>query len=164
MLLRRSSLRRQALHSSLFSTLDPSSPDPAYFPDPDPPFSAVQPKSRSQKIAQQTGPESAGNRFPVRSDLPFDFQYSYSETDLSVRPLGFREPPRFSPFGPGRLERRWNGVTAPAEGKVDKDLVAKGRAAVMGEPLDESEIEGLVERYRHDDCSRQINIGRKKHL
>lgn len=31
---------------------------------------------------------------------------------------------------------------------------------MLGDPLTKEEIEQLVERYRHDDCSRQINLGR----
>ncbi|MQM17738.1 hypothetical protein Taro_050716, partial [Colocasia esculenta] len=91
--------------------------------------------------------------------LPFGFLYSYSETDPSLRPIGFREPPRFSPFGPGRLDRAWDGVSAPAAGPPDPERIAVERAEVLGDPLTEPEVEELVERYRHSDCSRQINIG-----
>ncbi|XP_020591286.1 CRS2-associated factor 2, mitochondrial isoform X2 [Phalaenopsis equestris] len=98
---------------------------------------------------------------PFHSDLPFDFRFSYSETDASVRPIGFREPPRFSPFGPGRLDRKWNGVSAPAVGEfLPEGAMEEQRRFVLGEPLSEEEVEELVERYRHNDCSRQINLGR----
>ncbi|XP_078437465.1 RNA-binding CRS1 / YhbY (CRM) domain-containing protein [Wolffia australiana] len=120
----------------------------------DPPFSSI---SRNPKLARFG---NGGANDPLHSDLPFDFQYSYSETDRSVQPLGFREKPRFSPFGPGRLDRTWNGVCAPAKAVADEEQSAAARAAVLGDPLSESEIEELVERYRHDDCSRQINIGK----
>ncbi|THF96309.1 hypothetical protein TEA_027835 [Camellia sinensis var. sinensis] len=43
------------------------------------------------------------------------FKYSYSETNPSVEPIGYREPPRFSPFGPGQLDRKWTGTYALAE-------------------------------------------------
>ncbi|KAH7577827.1 hypothetical protein JRO89_XS01G0304700 [Xanthoceras sorbifolium] len=49
----------------------------------------------------------------IRSNLPFDFRYSYTESSPTVRPIGLREP-KFSPFGPGRLDREWTGVCAPA--------------------------------------------------
>ncbi|GFZ04933.1 RNA-binding CRS1 / YhbY (CRM) domain-containing protein [Actinidia rufa] len=93
------------------------------------------------------------------SDLPFDFKYSYSETNPSVEPIGFRESPRFSPFGPGRLDRKWTGTYAPAEGTVDSGKLDEERNAVLGQPLSEEEVALLVERYRHSDCSRQINMG-----
>ncbi|CAA7394418.1 unnamed protein product [Spirodela intermedia] len=135
----------------------------------DPPFSSVPEKPPPARIKRRTKPSATatttstkprhtgGDRFPVHSDLPFDFRYSYSETDPCLRPLGFREPPRFSPFGPGRLDRTWNGVSAPAPAE---EKPAAERAAVLGAPLTESEIEELVERYRHSDCSRQINLGK----
>ena len=100
-----------------------------------------------------------GQTFPLKSDLPFDFKYSYSETNPSVEPIGFREPPRFSPFGPGRLDRKWTGTCALAKGTVDSGKLDEERNAVLGEPLSEEEVALLVERYRHSDCSRQINLG-----
>jgi hypothetical protein len=96
---------------------------------------------------------------PLKSDIPFDFRYSYSETDPSVEPIGFREPPRFSPFGPGRIDRAWTGTSAPAHQEVDTESIAQDRNRVLGDPLSEEEIAELVERYRHSDCSRQINLG-----
>lgn len=33
------------------------------------------------------------------------------------------------------------------------------RNRVLGDPLTEEEVAELVERYRHSDCSRQINLG-----
>ncbi|GLU00544.1 hypothetical protein SLE2022_404430 [Rubroshorea leprosula] len=48
----------------------------------------------------------------VHSDLPFDFRFSYTESSLTVRPIGLRGP-KYSPFGPGRLDREWTGVCAP---------------------------------------------------
>lgn len=38
-------------------------------------------------------------------------------------------------------------------------MVLREREDVLGEPLTEEEVEELVERYRHSDCSRQINLG-----
>lgn len=43
-------------------------------------------------------------------DLPFAFRYSYTEIP-KVQPVGFQE--KFSPFGPGRLDRDWDGQEAP---------------------------------------------------
>ncbi|KAL2483746.1 CRS2-associated factor 2 [Forsythia ovata] len=86
--------------------------------------------------------------------------YSYSENSPGVEPIGFREPARFSPFGPGRIERKWTGTCAPAQMKVDLDKLAEKRKRVLGEPLSEEEIAELVEKYRHSDCSRQINLGK----
>jgi hypothetical protein len=95
---------------------------------------------------------------PAHSDLPFDFRYSYSETDPAWRPIGFREPTRFSPFGPGRLDRPWDGAAAARVGE-DGSGEERSREEVLGEPLSEEEVAALVERYRHSDCSRQINLG-----
>ncbi|XP_058077805.1 CRS2-associated factor 2, mitochondrial isoform X2 [Magnolia sinica] len=126
----------------------PSPPTDVY----DPPFSPI------SKIAPENSEDD--RKIPVQSDLPFDFRYSYSESDPSMQPIGFREPPRFSPFGPGRLDRTWNGVSAPVKdmGGISEDL--EGQNWVIGDPLTEEEMEELVERYRHNDCSRQINLGK----
>ncbi|KAG9454073.1 hypothetical protein H6P81_006977 [Aristolochia fimbriata] len=127
----------------------------------DPPFTptskspASNPKTPSKPSVKRDSPNAT-----LHSDLPFDFRYSYSETNPSIEPIGFREPPRFSPFGPGRLDRKWNGVSAPVTGGMDQDSVVEERESVLGEPLTEEEIEELVERYRHSDCARQINLGK----
>ncbi|KAI8558330.1 hypothetical protein RHMOL_Rhmol04G0083100 [Rhododendron molle] len=135
----------------------------------DPPFSPIS----KTLITPQTNSTNKNNKkkkitpngskkaqvFPLKSDLPFDFRYSYSEANPSVEPIAFREPPRFSPFGPGRLDRKWTGTCAPAEKGVDFAKVVEERNAVLGEPLAEEEADELVERYRHSDCSRQINLG-----
>lgn len=125
----------------------------------DPPFSPIlkppkipNPNPKKTPIPPKSKPP------PLKSDLPFDFRYSYSESDPNAKPIGFREPPRFSPFGPGRLDREWNGVSARLKEGVEKDRVLREREEVLGEPLTE-EVEELVERYRHSDCSRQINLG-----
>ena len=33
------------------------------------------------------------------------------------------------------------------------------RRQVLGDPLTEEEVGQLVEKYRHSDCARQINLG-----
>lgn len=96
---------------------------------------------------------------PLKSDLPFDFRYSYSETGPSVKPISFRESPKFSPFGPGRLDREWTGTSAPVQREVDRKIMEEERNRVLGAPLSEEEVAELVERYRHSDCARQINLG-----
>ncbi|KAL3632183.1 hypothetical protein CASFOL_025167 [Castilleja foliolosa] len=96
----------------------------------------------------------------AKPELPFDYMYSYSETSPGVKPIGFREPPRFSPFGPGRIDRKWNGVSAPAQQKPGLDELAEERERVLGDPLSDEEIAQLVDNYRHNDCSRQINLGK----
>ncbi|XAR56680.1 hypothetical protein NMG60_11037251 [Bertholletia excelsa] len=118
-------------------------------------------KKKQKKSQNESSTDSEeGKSFPLMSDLPFDFRYSYSETNTSIEPIGFREPPRFSPFGPGRLDRKWTGTCAPADQAGDLEKIAEQRSAVLGEPLSEEEISELVERYRHSDCSRQINLGK----
>ncbi|KAH6768006.1 RNA-binding CRS1 / YhbY domain-containing protein [Perilla frutescens var. frutescens] len=86
--------------------------------------------------------------------------YSYSEISPGVEPIGFREPPKFSPFGPGRLDRKWTGTTAPAEQKPDLEKLAEERERVLGDPISQEEVAELVEKYRHSNISRQINLGR----
>lgn len=137
----------------------------------DPPFSPVstktlvtKPHQKKKQLQEAKGSPNKcdtknGGRPPVKSDLPFDFRYSYSESNPGVEPIGFRETPKFSPFGPGRLDRKWTGTCAPAQEPVDLEKVAQERKAVLGDPLTEEEIAELVERYRHSNCTRQINIG-----
>ncbi|KAK4439806.1 CRS2-associated factor 2, mitochondrial [Sesamum alatum] len=116
-------------------------------------------KNQTHKVANKINSDGA-NGFPVNSELPFDFMYSYSETSPGVEPIGFREPKRFSPFGPGRIDRKWTGTRAPAEQKPDLEKLAEERERVLGEPLSEEEVAELVEKYRHSNCSRQINLGK----
>ncbi|KAL7130983.1 hypothetical protein ABFS83_13G168400 [Erythranthe nasuta] len=118
-------------------------------------------KDRPPKVTNEI---NSGNTttadFPAKSELPFDFMYSYSEISPGVDPIGFREPKRFSPFGPGRLDRKWTGTSAPAPQKPDLEKLAAERVRVLGDPLSEEEIAELVEKYRHSNCSRQINLGK----
>ncbi|CAI9088426.1 OLC1v1021056C1 [Oldenlandia corymbosa var. corymbosa] len=142
--------------------------DPPFTPTPKTPVKPQTPPNKKNKQKKSNKPKGASSNnviskaddFPVKSDLPFDFRYSYSETNPDVKPIGFREPPRFSPFGPGRLDRKWTGTSAPAEVDVDHEKFAQQRKDVLGEPLTEEEIAELVEKYRHNDCSRQINLGK----
>ncbi|ERN19632.1 hypothetical protein AMTR_s00062p00145540 [Amborella trichopoda] len=71
-----------------------------------------------------------------------------------VKPISFREP-RFSTFGPGRLDRKWTGYSAPMCGEVKIQVELKD---AQGSPLSEEEIEELVEKYGHDNCNSQINL------
>ncbi|GMN46813.1 hypothetical protein TIFTF001_015988 [Ficus carica] len=137
--------------------------------DDDPPFSPIsktrqpndQKKTNNKKKKNPTDPSPIkAPTQPLSSDLPFDFRYSYSETNPSVEPIGFRESPKFSPFGPGRLARKWTGTAAPSQRAVDPGEEAEERRQILGEPLNEEEVAELVERYRHSDCARQINLGK----
>lgn len=79
-------------------------------PNPKPPNQSkkkTKPPYRPPSSLDRTGTK------PLRSDLPFDFRFSYTESSPAVRPIGLREP-KYSPFGPGRLDREWTGVCAPA--------------------------------------------------
>ncbi|KAL7203574.1 hypothetical protein ACSBR2_016781 [Camellia fascicularis] len=112
-----------------------------------------------------------GGAKPVRSDLPFDFRFSYTESNPDVRPIGLREP-KYSPFGPDRLDRVWTGVCAPAvelrvgsveDGKEDSKLEEKRkkmREKTLGEPLTNAERKALVDRCHSHRTKRQINLGR----
>ncbi|XP_059651493.1 CRS2-associated factor 1, mitochondrial [Cornus florida] len=114
--------------------------------------------------------DRAGQK-PLRSDLPFDFRFSYTETNPAVRPIGLREP-KYSPFGPDRVNRPWTGVCAPAvnpqvrsveEGKEDPKLEDKRklmRERILGEPLTNAERKALVEMCQRHRTKRQVNLGR----
>lgn len=104
---------------------------------------------------------------PISSDLPFDFRFSYTESNPKVRPIGLREP-KYSPFGPERLDRVWTGVCAPAvdpkagSAGIDGDLEEKRRVMrdrVQGEPLTNAERKALVERCQRHKTKMQINLG-----
>ncbi|KAL1556013.1 CRS2-associated factor 2, mitochondrial [Salvia divinorum] len=134
----------------------------------DPPFSlkrAETPQNRttiksSKKKDKKPKVNVNSNSVEKPPELPFDFMYSYSEISPGVEPIGFREPPKFSPFGPGRLDRNWTGTTAPATVKPDLEKLAEDRRKVIGDPIPDEEVAELVEKYRHSNCSRQINLGR----
>ncbi|KAH9615068.1 hypothetical protein KSS87_010278 [Heliosperma pusillum] len=125
----------------------------------DPPFSLLQ-NPPNPKITPKLNPQNAPH-IPVNSDLPFDFRYSYSESDPSANPISFREPPSFSPFGPGRLDRKWTGTCAPVEDAgSERAKWEEDKIRVLGDALTDEEVDLLVENYRHSDCNRQINIGK----
>ncbi|KAJ1377290.1 YhbY-like superfamily [Sesbania bispinosa] len=132
----------------------------------DPPFSPSSPPPNPHKPKKKNSDNGAQNiikedpKLPLKSDLPFDFRYSYSETDPSVKPISFRESPKFSPFGPGRLDRKWTGTSAPVQHQLDRKKLEEERNRVLGDPLQDEEMAELVERYRHSDCARQINLGK----
>ncbi|CAN0901041.1 CRS2-associated factor 2, mitochondrial [Linum grandiflorum] len=134
----------------------------------DPPFSLISkpkpkpsPKPKQTQPKQNASPTDPSPKLPVKSDLPFDFRYSYSEHNPAVQPIGYREKKRFSPFGPRRLDREWTGTAAPAQSLVvDQEKAVEERNRIIGDPLTAEEVEELVERYRHSDCSRQINLGK----
>ncbi|XP_028065557.1 CRS2-associated factor 2, mitochondrial-like [Camellia sinensis] len=136
----------------------------------DPPFSftskTLKPNNENKEKKQGNSQNKASSKserdldFPLKSNLPFNFRYSYSETNPSIEPIGYREPPRFSPFGPGRLDRKWTGTCALAKEAVDLLKLEEQQREVLGEPLSEEEVAALVEQFRHNDCSRQINLGK----
>lgn len=86
-----------------------------------------------------------------------------------MRPIGLREP-KYSPFGPDRLNREWTGVCAPAvdpkvetvDGVEDPKLEEKRRRErekIQGPPLTEAERKFLVELCQRNKTKRQINLG-----
>ncbi|CAO2205916.1 unnamed protein product [Urochloa humidicola] len=116
-----------------------------------------------------------GGRPPAHSDIPFDFRFSYTESAPASKPIGLREP-KYSPFGPGRLDRPWTGLCAPAVDATLRDVAAddplpdaergleearrKERERVLGEPLTPAERTFLVEKCQKNRTKRQINLGR----
>ncbi|XP_057447971.1 CRS2-associated factor 2, mitochondrial-like isoform X2 [Lotus japonicus] len=139
--------------------------DPPFTPSPKPHKANNEKKQKNNNKNNSNFNNGAPNikpdpNLPLKSDLPFDFRYSYSETDPNATPISFRESPKFSPFGPGRLDRKWTGTSAPVGKEVDRVRLEEERSRVLGAPLEEEEVAELVERYRHSDCARQINLGK----
>ncbi|AEE85846.1 unnamed protein product [Arabidopsis thaliana] len=119
---------------------------------------------------QYRPPSSLEGVKTVHSDLPFDFRFSYTESCSNVRPIGLREP-KYSPFGPDRLDREWTGVCAPAvnpkvesvDGVEDPKLEEKRRKVrekIQGASLTEAERKFLVELCQRNKTKRQVNLGR----
>ncbi|KAH9732237.1 CRS2-associated factor 1 [Citrus sinensis] len=137
-------------------------PPPSLSPKPENPNPTLNPNKNFKKKSkpQYRPPSSLDAPKKKYTDLPFDFRYSYTETNQNVRPIGLREP-KYSPFGPGRLEREWTGVCAPAadpkvksaeEGAEDPNLEEKRilvRERIQGEPLTNAERKALVEKGRN---------------
>ncbi|XP_047976304.1 CRS2-associated factor 1, mitochondrial [Salvia hispanica] len=148
-------------------------PPPSLHPHPpdNSPNSKPVPESRTRKRSKPPHrPPSSLDQpdRPIKSELPFDFQFSYTESNTKVRPIGLREP-KYSPFGPGRVDRVWTGVCAPAvdpkvgSAGVDGELEEKRREMremVQGDPLTNAERKAIVERFQRPKAKMQINLGR----
>ncbi|GJN39551.1 hypothetical protein PR202_gb28676 [Eleusine coracana subsp. coracana] len=155
----------------------PASLTPAPRESRNPDDAAAAGKKRRTKKPPYRPPSSLdrGGRPPARSDLPFDFRFSYTESTPGSKPIGLREP-KYSPFGPGRLDRPWTGLCAPAVDATLRDVDAedplpdaeKGleeargreRERLLGEPLTPAERAFLVEKCQKNRTKRQINLGR----
>ncbi|KAL3517064.1 hypothetical protein ACH5RR_023966 [Cinchona calisaya] len=149
------------LHSK-YTFTPPPSLKPHQNPTPTTTKKPLKPRYRPPSSLDRAGID------PVKSNLPFDFRFSYTESSASVRPIGLREP-KYSPFGPGRLDRVWTGVCAPAidpkVGSVESEKELEENRRVMreriqGEPLSNAERKALVERCQRHRTKRQINLGR----
>ncbi|KAG4940154.1 hypothetical protein JHK87_044025 [Glycine soja] len=129
------------------------------------------PRPRHMTQKKNYSNKSSNFKSPVRSnDLPFDFRFSYTESSAKVRPIGLREP-KYSPFGPGRVDRKWTGVCAPAvdptveslEGPEDPKLEEqrkKKREMIQGKPLSSEERKTLVSQFERSKTNRHVNLGR----
>ena len=112
---------------------------------------------------------------PAHHDLKFAFRYSYTEIP-KVKPIGFQE--KFSPFGPGRLDRPWDGQEAPpvtsdksasdtrdrnnsssssSKKKAKVSNKVRTREEILGEPLTKEETTQLLESSFK--TTKQLNIG-----
>ncbi|PIA47952.1 hypothetical protein AQUCO_01400507v1 [Aquilegia coerulea] len=154
------------------SSLSPQNPNPNFnfVKNTTTPIPTPNKKKRTKPLYKPPSSLDRTNFKPIHSDLPFDFQYSYTETSRKVRPIGLREP-KYSPFGPGRVDRVWTGVCAPAidptvksvDGKEDDKLEEKRkkwRECVLGEPLTEAERKILIQKCQKHKTKRQVNLGR----
>ncbi|KAJ8749008.1 hypothetical protein K2173_013450 [Erythroxylum novogranatense] len=146
-------------------SLSPQSPNPS-------PSNFGNRKEKKKKKPPYCPPSSLDRTAvkTIHSDLPFDFRHSYTESSSAVRPIGLREP-KYSPFGPDRLDRAWTGVSAPVvdpkveslDGVQDPKLEEKRRMMrekIQGAPLTGAERKILVDRCHRKKTKRQINLGR----
>ncbi|KAL0712381.1 hypothetical protein Bca4012_019359 [Brassica carinata] len=171
-------LLRRSLHGdSSDQTISASSSrlrDHYNFQPPPPPLSSSSEeplKKKKPPKPQYRPPSSLEGVKKMHSSLPFDFRFSYTESSSTVRPIGLREP-KYSPFGPDRLDREWTGVCAPAvDPKVERvegveedpkleEKRRKEREKIQGPPLTEAERKFLVELCQRNKTKRQINLGR----
>nr|KAJ0205293.1 hypothetical protein LSAT_V11C500230230 [Lactuca sativa] len=121
----------------------------SHFED-DPPFSPILKTANplnqnNKKLKGNASNKNPKNEFPTKSNLPFDFRFFG---------LGFG-------FGSDIWSKRTSltATVAPLQQAIDITKVEE-RNAVLGNPLSEEEVSKLVERYRHSDCSGQINLGK----
>lgn len=151
----------------------------------------------AQPLAGSSMSAAAGNPKPLMNgkiaawhshsipSLPFEFQFSYSETP-KIPIVRYREEP-FSPFGPETMGRPWTGCAPLKKSKknlpqfdsfrpppVKKGVKyvqspgpfrqgqspkpARSREEIHGEPLTGEEIVELVDSCRSE--RRQLNLGR----
>lgn len=150
------------------STLRPQNPNP------NPNLSPSRKKTKKPPYKPPSSLDRSGQG-PIHSDLPFDFRFSYTESSQAVKPIGLREP-KYSPFGPGRVDRPWTGFSAPAvdptvrsvdggdEVGAAKEAEEERRRAmrekVLGEPLTDAERGFLIEKCQKHRTKRQVNLGR----
>ncbi|GAU27905.1 hypothetical protein TSUD_159990 [Trifolium subterraneum] len=130
-------------------------------------------KPHTKKPKPEYKPPSSLDRTgkkPIRCTLPFDLRHSYTESNQAVRPIGLRGP-KYSPFGPDRVDRQWTGVCAPAvdpkvkslDGDEDPKLEEerkKKREHVQGDPLTNAERKAIVLQCERGKTKRQVNMGR----
>ncbi|KAI5079293.1 hypothetical protein GOP47_0004772 [Adiantum capillus-veneris] len=160
-------------------------------------FSTQSDKAEEQKQASSEGFNTGGRELLTKNrkatwhsysipSLPFEVQFSYSETP-NAPVIRYREKP-YSPFGPMTLSRPWTGgpprkkskknlplfdsFDPPPKGKKGVKPVqdpgpypkgqgpkrAKSREEVLGQPLNAQEIAELVDSCQNEN--RQMNLGR----
>lgn len=131
-------------------------------------------KNKKKKKKPPYRPPSSLDRTgqkPLHSDLPFDFRFSYTESSSNVKPIGLREA-KYSPFGPGRVDRIWTGFCAPAvdptltsvdgdgPGTIDLEKAKETRGRILGKPLTPAEIASLVDKCQKHRTRREVHLGR----
>ncbi|XP_076906238.1 CRS2-associated factor 1, mitochondrial-like [Bidens hawaiensis] len=124
-------------------------------------------KKKSKPLYRPPSSLDRSGQTPLISNLPFDFRFSYTESSPAVRPIGLREP-KYSPFGPERVDRVWTGVCAPAVDPIaskEESVKLEGKRKMMrdrvqGQELTNAERIALVESCGKHKTKRQINLGR----
>ncbi|CAN0824589.1 CRS2-associated factor 1, mitochondrial [Linum grandiflorum] len=130
-------------------------PPSSLSPENRPSYENPTPPAKKQKERYRPPSSINQSRKPMHSDLPFDFRYSYSESSQSVRPIGLREP-KYSPFGPRRLDRKWTGVCAPA---VDPKVKSVDEADLGRDGFTHNMLNDVHNNWRHAEAVRIKCLG-----
>ncbi|KAG6522691.1 hypothetical protein ZIOFF_019842 [Zingiber officinale] len=97
------------------------------------------------------------------SEIKFQLRNQIFPTDSTIRPPGERVGKKLMPKGSRRRQAPLTNASlllAGALPTLGASFPPFSPNSVLGDPLTEEEVAELVERYRHSDCSSQINLGK----